>query len=234
MERVPARVRRYLHDRFGDVSRSEGAGYAVWGAMGIVIGVPEIWAAVGGEDFLWPTISTTVGHLQGRWPVVALLPVAAIVMSAYSVLRFRPETTSLQADQQAVSRTAQGRLVKQDVSFGELASGAVPPPEPPRAKWPVIPYFAFATAVVVAGTLAAVPFENRFLVGYVLYSLIAVFWVLLPNALSYVRGTDIEFTTLFFTVRCLGRRLPSAASLVAALLVILLLHLAFYPWPSRP
>ena len=38
---------------------------------------------------------------------------------------------------------------------------------------------------------------------------------------------------MFFTVRSLGRRLQFVAALVAALLVILLLHLAFYPWPSQ-
>ena len=67
-----------------------------------------------------------------------------------------------------------------------------------------------------------------------LYSLIAVFWVVVPNLLSYWFKKDVPFTTLFFTVRCLGRRLQLVAALVAALLVILLLHLALYPWPSRP
>jgi len=36
-------------------------------------------AAAGGNNFLWPTISTTVGHLQDRWPVLTLVPVALIV-----------------------------------------------------------------------------------------------------------------------------------------------------------
>ena len=48
-------------DRFSDVSPSEKWGYVVWAAMGVVIAVPEIWAAVAGSDFIWPTISTTVG-----------------------------------------------------------------------------------------------------------------------------------------------------------------------------
>jgi len=74
-----ASIRRYFADRFSDVSPSEKWGYAVWAAMGVVIAVPEIWAAVAGSDFLWPTISTTVGHLEDRWPVVALLPVWALI-----------------------------------------------------------------------------------------------------------------------------------------------------------
>ena len=65
---VPARARRYLAARFGDVSKSEAWGYAVWSAMGLVVGVPEIWAAVAGDDFVWPTISTTVGTSRAGGP----------------------------------------------------------------------------------------------------------------------------------------------------------------------
>ena len=231
--RLPGRVRRFLQARFGDVTRSEAWGYAVWGAMGVVVGVPEIWAAVAGSDFVWPTISTTVGHLQDRWPVVALVPVALIVIAGYSVFRFRESSMALQADQKAFGRTPQGRLVKQDVTYAELAGGGAPPPAA-RGEWPVVPYFAFATLAVVSGSIVAAQSNNRFLVGYVLYSLIAVFWVIVPNAGAFWLGKDFPFTTLFFTVRCLGRRLQLVASVIAALLVILLLHLAFYPWPSRP
>jgi hypothetical protein len=230
---VPGFIRRFFRDRFGDVSRSECWGYVVWGAMGIVIAVPELLAAAGGNNFLWPTISTTVGHLQDRWPVLTLIPVALIVMAGYSALRFKLGDTTVQADLQAIGRTPQGRLVKQDVQFDQLAQGGVPPEPPRRGEWPVLPYFTFATAVVVAGGVVAAPSDSRFLVGYVLYSLIALFWVVIPNAASYFFGKDFPFTTLVFTVGALGRRLQFAAAFVAALLVILLLHLAFYPWPSR-
>lgn len=200
--------------------------------MGVVVGVPEIWAAASGDDFVWPTISTTVGHLQARWPVVALIPVALIVMAAYSVLRVTTSGIAVQADLEGIGRTRQGRLVKQDVSFDDLAAGRAPPATAARGEWAVVPYFATATAVVLAGAALAAQSGNRFLVGYVLYSLIGVFWIVLPNAAAYLVGKDFRFTTLFFTVRCLGRRLQLVAALVAALLVILLLHLAFYPWPS--
>jgi hypothetical protein len=229
---LPARIRRYLEERFEDVSRSEALGYAVWSAMGVVVGVPEIWAAVAGEDFIWPTISTTIGHLQERWPVVALLPVAAIVMGGYSV--FRVPTvgdTVLQADEQALGRTAQGRLVKQEVSREDLAVGGVPAPADLLDTTIVKLYFALATTTVVAGSLVASLSDNRFLVGYVLYSLITIFWIVVPNLAAYYFKRDFPYTNLFFTVSALGRRLQFAAGLVAALLVILLLHLAFYPWP---
>lgn len=231
--RVLSSVRRFFAARFGDVGPSEKWGYVVWAAMGIVIAVPEVWAAVAGSDFVWPTISTTVGHLQDRWPVVALIPVGLIVMCGYSVFRVPPASTALQADFQALGRTPQGRLVKQDVSLEQLATGGVPAVEG-RSEFSVVRYFAFATVAVVLGALVAAPSDNRFLVGYVLYSLIGIFWVVVPNSVAYFLKKDIPFTTMFFTVRSLGRRLQFVAALVAALLVILLLHLAFYPWPSRP
>jgi hypothetical protein len=230
--RVPDRVRGFFEARFADVSPSEATGYAVWTAMGVVVGVPEIWAAIEGTGFYWPTISTTIGHLQERWPVVALLPVAAIVMGAYSVLRIRVGETVLQADQQALGRTADGRLVKQEVSLEELARGGAIPTN--RGTWKPKRYFALATLVVVGGSLAVAPSDNPFAVGYVLYSLIAIFWIVIPNLTAYFFAKDVPFTTLFFTLRSLGRRLQLVAALVAALLVILLLHLAFYPWPVPP
>ena len=232
---MPLRIRRFFEARFTDVSKSEATGYAVWSAMGVVVGVPEIWAAIAGEDFYWPTISTTIGHLQERWPVVALLPVAAIVMGGYSVFRIRTiGDTVVQADEQALGRTPQGRLVKQDVAIEELVGGGVPATvRVVHERW-VKRYFVFATAVVVGASLVASPSDNRFLVGYVLYSLIAIFWIVIPNVAAYYFKRDFPYTNLFFTVSSLGRRMQLVAGLVAALLVILLLHLAFYPWPVPP
>ena len=203
--------------------------------MGIVVGVPEIWAAIAGDEFYWPTISTTIGHLQERWPVFALLPVAAIAFGGYSVFRVRTiGDTVVQADKQALGRTPQGRLVKQEVSVDELRVGGVPATAQVLLPRTVACYFALATAIVVAGCIVASRSDNRFLVGYVLYSLIAIFWIVTPNAMAYWFKRDFPYTNLFFTVSALGRRLQLVAGLVAALLVILLLHLAFYPWPAQP
>ena len=232
---VPARLRRLFEARFTNVEPSEAAGYAVWSAMGLVVGVPEIWAAIEGDDFYWPTISTTIGHLQERWPVVALLPVAVIVMGGYSVFRVRRiGDTVVQADRQELGRTPEGRLAKQDVPYGELATGGVPATGGERSQWPVVPYFAFATVAIIGVSLIASRSDNRFLVGYILYSLIAIFWIVIPNVAAYFFKKDFPFTNLFFTINFLGRRLQFVAALVAALLVILLLHLALYPWPVPP
>jgi hypothetical protein len=232
---VPARARRFFDARFSDVAPSEAAGYAVWSAMGLVVGVPEIWAAIEGDDFYWPTISATIGHLQERWPVVALLPVAAIVMAGHSIFRVRRiGDTVVQADRQELGRTPEGRLTKQDVPYDELATGGVPATGSERSRWPVVPYFSFATVAILGASLTAARSDNRFLVSYVLYSLIAIFWIVIPNVAAYYFKKDFPFTNLFFTISFLGRRLQFVAALVAAFLVILLLHLAFYPWPTPP
>jgi hypothetical protein len=240
---LPSRVRRYFVARFQDASRSEKAGYKVWTAMGLAIGVPEVWAALAGDDFYWPTISTTVGHLQDRWPVVALIPVAMIVMAGYSVFRVERTTPTLQAGRdvdpdtgaatrfQALGRTPEGRLAKQEVQVEQIAGGQ-PLELSGRQPWNVLPYFFAATLVVVLTASIASRSDNEFLVGYILYSLIAVVWVIVPNLAAYWFKKDVPYTTMIFTVRCLGRRLQLVAALVGALLVILMLHLAFYPWPS--
>jgi hypothetical protein len=231
----PARVRTYFEARFGDVSRSELAGYVVWLAMGVVVGVPEIWAAASGAGFWWPTISSTVGHLEDKWAIVAIIPVAVLAASAVALRRLDPNEVVLQAGNQALQRTPQGRLAKAGtINPEDLPALAVRPESilPSRSDLPVIPYFAVGTVVVIGASLGASTAQNPWLLGYVLYSTIAVFWILLPNWLAYRRRTDISFTTLFFTIRCLERRLRFVALLFAAGLAVLLIHLALYPWPD--
>ena len=159
-------------------------------------------------------------------------PVAMIVMSCYSVFRIGAGSATVQADFRAIARTDQGRLAQQEVSPADLANRGAPVLKG-RQQWDVLPYFMFATAAVVATALIASRSDNRFMVGYVLYSLIAIVWVVVPNVAAYRFKRDVPFTTLFFTVRCLSRRLQFVAAVIAALLVILLIHLALYPWPSR-
>jgi hypothetical protein len=153
-------------------------------------------------------------------------------MGAYSVYRLGAAQLTVQADLRTIARTPQGRLTKRDVPLDEVAAGF--PTVLASRQWNVLPYFLVATVAVVATALIASVSDNRFLVGYVLYSLIAFVWVIVPNVAAYWFKRDVPFTTLFFTIQCLGRRLQLVAAFVAALLVILLLHLAFYPWPSHP
>jgi hypothetical protein len=207
---------RWLTARFGDVRGREARGYAVWLTAGIVLAIPELWAAVG-DEVPWPTISGTVGHLEYRWSATAVLVVGALVFSALLTIRYPPP---LPDDTAAVGRTASGRLS----------------PKPDRATrrqlspWA---YFPLAAAVVIGGSLASATVDgDMWHLAYVLYGSIGMFWIAIPSAAAYLFGRDVPFPTLFRTIADLERRVHRFALFVAAALVVLLLHLAFYPWPD--
>jgi hypothetical protein len=232
-----ASIDRYLRERFAGSTKSEKWGYVVWGVVGGAIAVPEIWAAVAGNGFIWPTISGTVGHLEDRWTVVALVPVALLAGAALALGRFQ-SGVSLQADGETLIRTPQGRLAK----AGKVELGPDKPvPEivmnpalglVGRPSVSVLRYFLISAAIITGCSLAASTSGNKWLTGYVLYSLIFLFGMAIPNALAYWKRRDVPFTTLFFTLRALQRRLHLVAVVIAAGLMILLLHLAVYPWPD--
>jgi len=233
--------RAWWKDRFSNVTSAEKWGYWVWGVMGVVIATPELWAASQGCESRWPTISTTIGHLQSRAHIVALIPVALIVLAGYFALRFESLSAPdiLDDDTLAVT-TPEGRRAKvayasndQLAPTQQLGWTMASMPQS-RTRWPVRWYFIIATSVVVLVWITALQSANRYLVGYVGYALIALFWVVVPNVAAYWFARDVGFTTLVYTASLLGRRLPIVAGLMAALLTILLIHLALYPWPSEP
>jgi hypothetical protein len=188
-------------------NRREFTGYLVWGAMGVVVGVPEIWAAADNHA-PWPTISGTIGHLEYGHNWVAIIVIALIVWAAYHALR-------------PASQTDTGRRKRAGTQVTELP------------EWSVGIYFAIAVAAVAGGSaLAAAAAAHRYVLAYVLYGLIAVFWIVIPNALAYAAKKDIPFPTLFTTLGDIESRARVVAVVVGAGLVILLVHLTFYPWPA--
>lgn len=232
------RARRYLTARFYGVTRAEAWGFGIWGLMGVVVAVPELWAAASGSGFAFPTISSTTGHLEDIAPIVGIAPVAVLVMAGYAVLRY-PSTSEVAPLPQeppspgqartfrAVQRSDYGRLVRGelDLTTGDVVATG-------RQEWPVGWYFLLVSAVIAIAGFAASRSNNKWHTGYVLYGLIAVLWILLPAAASYWAKRDVPFLTLFFTLRSLERRLHLVAYAVAAGLGILLIHLALYPWPD--
>jgi hypothetical protein len=230
---------RFLR-RFRGVTRREAWGYAVWLIMGAVIAIPEVWAAAGGHVSWiskppWPTISGTVGHLEKRWSPVAVLVVLVIVVPTAHFLRrawaskavaaeavgqvARPTVEFVQADGRILGSTEGGRFTKK--------------PEDTSSEVPALLYFSVAAAVVAIGLIVSeVLSENEWGRAYVIYGAIATFWVAIPSVLAYWYSTDVPFPTLFSTVADLERRLHFVALVLLGLLVVLLLHLALYPWPD--
>jgi membrane protein implicated in regulation of membrane protease activity len=229
-------------------------GYFVWLVAGAVIAVPEIAAAIDRHHrwLQFTTISEMVGHLERHHTWVELLVVAAIVFAAFSVVKLSPRTESGTEgpvdDPDKAQRTAGGRLTV-------VPSAVTTQPEHFDDQGaPVL--FAVASAVSLAaialGTLAAVEWwqdERHFHPSYVLYGSLALLWVVIPSLYAFFSGNDTPFPTLFRSVVNLEEWLRSrtwmlgklalgpvlgwiVVYVIAAGLVILLLHLTLYPYPD--
>jgi hypothetical protein len=56
-------------------------GYIVWGALAVIVAVPEVLAAVGKELVPWPGFARTVVYLQARSPLITM-----IVLALFAIL----------------------------------------------------------------------------------------------------------------------------------------------------
>ncbi len=212
----------WFWSRFGDAGSRTRRGYATWLFVGLVFGIPETWAGIGNPP--WPGVSETIGHLEALWSPVAVIVVALVVFIAFQVIRYPPG----RADEVVVYhrspgrgrvRTANGRLTRlQAEHAGEL---------------PVYLYFPLALGVVAAGSvIAASVSSDKFVLGDTIYGLFALFLLIIPNALAFWFARDVPFPTLCRTVADLERRWPPAAMVIVAGLIILMLHIVFFPWPD--
>ena len=229
--------------RFEGVKREVVRGYVVWGVAGLAVAVPELWAAFG--DPPWPTISGTVGHLETRWSGTAVVTVVVIVVLALNAVRlYAPATVAVQVDQNvdqpaladmtsAAQATQTDGLVLGLTSAGWVKARRQGETSPKPAHWPIF-YFAGAIGIVILGcVLGTTLTDNEWILGYVIYSLIAVLCFIIPSTLAYFHSTpNPPFSSLFATVFDLQGRLHWITLLLVAGLVVLLIHLALYPWPD--
>src|SRR5437867_2153090 len=210
-------VGRWLEREFlasGHVKRAEKNGYRFWGPVVAAILVTEVLGAL--ADWLhrrtileikWPTISSTVGHLETLSPILAVLVVGAIAAVAFEAVTYPPR------------RRVGGRAVYHRV----------------RRQQPTRFYDWYTVVgIVVVGGIVSVGILHwdKYEVGYTIYGLLLCFGIAVPTTLAYFRGRIVSFPGLIFTVRKLERRLHWVAVLVVAGLAILLVHLALYPWPD--
>ncbi|MGW2661001.1 hypothetical protein ACWCW7_08555 [Nocardia tengchongensis] len=193
-------------------------GYCMWGLAALAIAVSELASVFGLAG--WPTISNTVGHLETQHSFVRLIVVSVIVLLAYYAvpqLTATPEPVVRQVAGRTI--TVNGRVTKTDSVITLLGAG----------------YLTAAFATYAFGVLFAITDRgmnpHSYLGAYVLYGLIALMWVILPSVLAMVFSRDVPFPTLFRTIGYLERRAHPVAAILLAGLVVLLIHLAFYPWP---
>lgn len=207
------------------MSATEKWGYGFWLFMGLVFGVPESWAGLANPP--WPALSDTVTHLDALWPPTAVIVVALIVFVAFYFVRVPVSQTGSLAYTQGgpgrgtgagVGRTYNGRLSRTPADISPV---------------PALIYVPLALAAITIGSIIAAVASGDFWVeGYVIYGLIAIFLVIIPNVLAYWFAREVPWPTLLATVVLLERRWRPAAVVVLAGLVILMLHLALPPWPD--
>lgn len=192
--------------------RDEINGYLFWGLVALFIGVPEVLAALSKTlkaDIPWPTISNLVGKdLEQHHNWIALIVVGVIVMVLVHAL-IQPE-----------EKKKAGRALRkpahetQPLSWGRVYIGVV------------------ALGGIAAGLIAWAAGGNKNELGYAIYLTLTGLGVVLPSALAYWRHRVLDIPTAFATLAFLRERAAWVAVFVAALLVVLLFHLALYPWPN--
>jgi hypothetical protein len=201
----------------------EARGYLVWGVATAVVAVPELTAALW-EHSPWPTISTTVGQLELHHGAIAIIPVVLIVLTSshvYAPRQSRHVTMELGIPL-ARGRTAGNRRTRQGGSPSSMG----------------LPYlYATLAFMLVPACIAVWLFHNHTVssllaVGLILWLPVGLVCVVIPSILAHYWAKDVPFPRLWDTVGALEDRLHWLAVTLLALLVVLLLHLAFYPWPN--
>jgi len=192
--------------------RDELNGYWFWGLVAAFIGIPELLAAFSKTlkaDIPWPTISNLVGKdLESHHHWIAIVVVGTIVIVTVRTLTYPAE------------KKKAGR------SLRKPSEETIPLPWGGR-------YIAVvAVAGAAAGLIASVAGASKNELGYAIYITLTVFGVLLPSALAYWWHRVLSIPTLFAAIAYLRARVPLIAVLVVALLIVLLFHLALYPWPN--
>jgi hypothetical protein len=191
--------------------RDEINGYVFWGLVALFIGVPELLAAFSDTlkaDIPWPTISNLVGKdLERHHHWIALLVVGLIVVVTVHALTY------------PAAKKKAGRAVRD-------------PSETVHVSWSGWYIVLVAAVGAVAGVIASALGANKIELGYAIYITLTVAGVVVPSALAYWWNRVLAIPTLFATLAYLRARAAWVAAVVVALLVVLLFHLALYPWPN--
>jgi len=196
-------------ERRNELAREERRGYLFWGPVILLVLGVELLGALSEsfENWIpWPTISSTVGHLEKRWDWVAVIVVGLLSAVAFHALAAR----------------------KRERQDGRTLRAGAPPAE--EASW-YSPLIVFALTLVAF----AVPYAfdvSKYELGYTIYGTLAVFGIVVPSMLAVGFNRLVPFPTLFFTIDQLRHRLHAVALVLVAGLAILTIHLAFYPWPD--
>lgn len=193
----------------GPVEPRERRGYWFWGPTILIILAVELLGALSStfkDKIPWPTISATVGHLEKRWDWVAVIVVGVITATAFQVLAYK-----------AGARTPTGRAQRPGAPAAQRSG----------YSW----LFVLIPGLIALGLAIALD-ASKIQLGYTIYGVLAVFGIVIPSVLAFALNKEVRFPTLFFTLDRLRRRFHAAALILVTGLAILVVHLAFYPWPD--
>jgi hypothetical protein len=203
----------------GPLTDEEKRGFVFWVPVALAIAAVELAGAASGafRDFIpWPTISSTIGHLEEGASWVGVVVVAVIAMVAYSAV----------SGGGPVRRTAQARAIPPDA----------PHPKQLEIDAPVIGFrYSWPTVLLATGLVARLvnSFDDqKYVLGYAIYGSFLVFGVLIPSGLVRWANRDVRFPPLLLPLRAFSTRFRSTPKVIVAGLAILVIHLALYPWPD--
>jgi hypothetical protein len=239
----------------------EKRGYVVWAIAGAIFAVPEIWASVD-SSLPFPTLSSTVGHLERKWEIMlgVILVIAYALMHAVRLgianvtEELQEEIAQLQAElrgaevvasrtvptQSAATRTVPSPL-RGDSKRLAIEQGRLTRTSTPRYAtglwWGL--YLPSTLVIVALGFLIPLWIHGweatpaeKQLAGELGYAAMGLMFFLIPGLLSYFPGVLVPFPGLFTTVVNIEKRVPIFAVIVVGCMTFLMLHLVFYPYPK--
>jgi hypothetical protein len=229
-KQLPERASRpSLSAWWRSLTRQQRRGFAFWGPVGLAIGAVELAGALSGafRNFIpWPTISSTIGHIEEVASWVGVIVVAVIAMVAYyAVTRGLAITRGIDPNQQ----TDHGRLLPPNVEKSDVANIKV------RRRFFSFRYdwiFVFSVTAAITFLVARFWSDEKLVLGYSIYGSFLVFGILIPSALVRWAHLDARFPSLWIPVSALNERYRVTPFVLAAGLSILVIHLALYPWPD--
>jgi len=204
---------QHLRWKWSRASDDEKQGYKFWGPVALAITATELggvfsktmknWGAP------WHTISSTIGHLEDMRPWFGVIVVAAIGISVFYAYIY----------------ALQGEPAPADTT--PIAVGV------PRSRFTF--RYGWPTVLVLTGVTSFIGYETLhgdYELSYVIYGASLFFGVLVPLGLSRWAHKEVNFPSLFATMRYLRARFLFAAAFLFAWIGVAIVHLALYPWPN--
>ncbi len=162
------------------LTKQQKRGFAFWAPVGLAIGAVELAGALSGafRNFIpWPTISSTIGHIEEVASWVGVIVVAVIAMVAYfAVTHGLAVTRGIDPEQQ----TDHGRLLPPNVDMSQIQNVRV------KRRFLAFRYdwiFVFAATAVVAFLVNRLWSDDKLVLGYSIYGSFLVFGILFPTVL---------------------------------------------------